>query len=118
MHCMVGNTISRRRAGASARARRGRIATHALLCLAIGASCAASAQAISEPLRGVEIVSDLPPVEDKRQGKARFLDPGDGQFDLSYFLENPKGFLPIPKLIRGTNEEGAKVAIAFSFQNH
>ena len=28
-----------------------------------------------------------------------------------------EGFLPIPKRIRGIKEEGAKVAIAFSFEN-
>ena len=28
-----------------------------------------------------------------------------------------EGFLPIPKRIRGTKEEGTKVAIAFSFEN-
>lgn len=28
-----------------------------------------------------------------------------------------EGFLPIPKRIRGSKEEGAKVSIAFSFEN-
>lgn len=32
-------------------------------------------------------------------GTARFFDPADGQLDLSYFLENPRGFLPIPIVI-------------------
>lgn len=30
---------------------------------------------------------------------SRFIDPEDGQFDLSYFLENPRGFLPIPIVV-------------------
>ena len=30
---------------------------------------------------------------------SRFIDPEDGQFDLSWFLENPRGFLPIPIVI-------------------
>ena len=34
-----------------------------------------------------------------REGRARFFDPEDQQFDLSYFLENPRGFLPIPIVI-------------------
>ena len=41
--------------------------------------------------------SDLP--EAKRTGLARFFDPEDGQFDLSTFLENPRGFLPIPVVV-------------------
>jgi hypothetical protein len=35
----------------------------------------------------------------KRTGRARFFDPQDGQLDLSYFLENPRGFLPIPIIV-------------------
>jgi len=35
----------------------------------------------------------------ERTGRARFFDPDDGQLDLSYFLENPRGFLPIPIVI-------------------
>lgn len=27
------------------------------------------------------------------------FDPNDGQLDLSYFLENPRGFLPIPIVV-------------------
>lgn len=34
-----------------------------------------------------------------RTGRARFFDPDDGQLDLSYFLENPRGFLPIPIVV-------------------
>src|ERR1700748_282106 len=31
--------------------------------------------------------------------RSRFFDPDDGQLDLSAFLENPRGFLPIPILV-------------------
>ena len=67
--------------------------------LALLAPLAAHAQSISEPLRDAEIVSEATRIEVKREGNARFFDPGDGQFDLSYFLENPRGFLPIPIVV-------------------
>jgi len=35
----------------------------------------------------------------ERQGRARFFDPDDGQLDLSYFLEHPLAFLPIPIVV-------------------
>ena len=70
-----------------------------VLLLALGAPFGALAQAISEPLRGAEIVSDAARLDVKREGSARFFDPEDGQFDLSYFLENPRGFLPIPIVV-------------------
>ena len=70
-----------------------------VLLLALGAPFGALAQSISEPLRGAEIVSDAARVDEKREGSARFFDPEDGQFDLSYFLENPRGFLPIPIVV-------------------
>ncbi len=70
-----------------------------LLVLGFGASPPAIAQAISEPLRGAEIVSDAARLDTKREGSARFFDPNDGQFDLSYFLEDPRGFLPIPIVV-------------------
>ncbi len=59
----------------------------------------AVAQAISGPLRGAEIVSAAAQQDDRREGSARFFDPEDGQLDLSYFLENPRGFLPIPIVV-------------------
>ena len=30
---------------------------------------------------------------------SRFRDPDDGQFDVSSFLEKPRGFLPVPVVI-------------------
>ena len=70
-----------------------------LMLLALGSSFPALAQLIAEPLRNVEIVSEAAGIDKKREGKARFFDPEDGQFDLSYFLENPRGFLPIPIVV-------------------
>lgn len=46
-----------------------------------------------------EKASAPPPTEEKREGRARFFDPEDGQLDLSYFLENAHGFLPIPIIV-------------------
>lgn len=34
-----------------------------------------------------------------QERSSRFIDPEDGQFDLSWFLENPRGFLPIPIIV-------------------
>jgi hypothetical protein len=68
------------------------------LLLVLGTS-EAIAQTISEPLRGAEVVSDALELDGKRTGSARFFDPQDGQLDLSYFLENPRGFLPIPIVV-------------------
>ena len=36
---------------------------------------------------------------DLRTEKSRLFDPDDGQLDLSYFLEDPRGFLPIPIIV-------------------
>ncbi len=81
------------------RARKDATATLAVLLLAIAESSGASAQAMTEPLRDVEVVSEATEQDAKRTGSARFVDPQDGQFDLSYFLENPRGFLPIPIVV-------------------
>ena len=70
-----------------------------MLVLAAAAAFPASAQLLSEPLRGAEVVSEAAQLDAKRQGSARFFDPQDGQLDLSYFLENPRGFLPIPIVV-------------------
>lgn len=39
------------------------------------------------------------PAKASAEPASRFIDPEDGQFDLSRFLENPRGFLPIPIVI-------------------
>src|SRR5262249_8808625 len=69
------------------------------LAIAVAMSLTVSAQDLAEPLRGEEIVADAAASNTKREGMARFFDPDDGQLDLSYFLENPRGFLPIPIVI-------------------
>ena len=57
-----------------------------------------AAQNIPVPLRDVELAAAT--AEDaQRTGAARFLDPVDGQLDLSHFLENPRGFLPVPLVV-------------------
>ena len=71
----------------------------AVLVLAIGAVTEAYAQGLAEPLRDVETVSPAPQPEAKREGWERFIDPKDGQFDLSYFLEHPRAFLPVPLVV-------------------
>lgn len=50
--------------------------------------------AAASPLVEVSVAQDA-----KRTGSARFFDPEDGAFDLGYFLENPRGFLPIPIVV-------------------
>jgi hypothetical protein len=40
-----------------------------------------------------------PPAAAQAQSHSQFLDPTDGQFDLSYFLAQPHAFLPIPVII-------------------
>jgi hypothetical protein len=70
-----------------------------LQILVLGQSSGAIAQAVSAPLQGVEMISNATRTDAKREGMARFFDPQDGQFDLSYFLEDPSGFLPIPIVV-------------------
>ena len=71
----------------------------AVLFPAVGAPFVAIAQSTSEQASAVAAVPNLPPPDSHRQGTARFFDAADGQLDLSYFLENPRGFLPIPIVV-------------------
>jgi hypothetical protein len=71
----------------------------ALLALAIGATAIGAAQEPSEPLGSTATASDMAQPAEKRTGRDRFIDPDDQQLDLSYFLENPRGFLPIPIIV-------------------
>jgi hypothetical protein len=50
-------------------------------------------------LREVDAAADAAPPAARPEGRARFFDPVDGQLDLSSFLENPRGFLPIPLVV-------------------
>ena len=70
-----------------------------VLALAAGAASAGSAHGAAESSPGAPGASAAPPPDAPRVGKARFFDPEDGQLDLSDFLENPRGFLPIPIVI-------------------
>jgi hypothetical protein len=69
------------------------------LAIAIGTWAQACAQPVIEPL--LEIQADAQDARPgaARTGRERFIDPDDRQFDLSYFLENPRGFLPIPIIV-------------------
>src|SRR5262245_2162623 len=70
-----------------------------LAAIAVLVPPAVAAQGLGESLRGVEAAAEQSKPVAKREGRARFLDPEDGQFDLSYFLEDPRGFLPIPIVV-------------------
>src|SRR5204863_4755126 len=65
-----------------------------------GCAAVTDAQELAQPLRGVDGVSPAAAApETKREGRVPFVDPKDEQVDLSYFLENPRGFLPIPIVV-------------------
>ena len=70
-----------------------------VLALAVGALSNVGAQAVPDHPHGAGVASDQVQAEPPREGRARFLDPDDGQLDLSYFLENPRGFLPVPIVV-------------------
>jgi hypothetical protein len=62
------------------------------------AAAEAPADAQDPPPPSVAAASPAPPAA-ARTGRDRFIDPQDGELDLSYFLENPRGFLPIPLVV-------------------
>jgi hypothetical protein len=80
--------LSRRRIAARAR--------FLVLVLTIAFAVPTAAQGVA---RASSDEKDSPSPEDKREGRARFFDPEDGQLDLSSFLENANGFLPIPIIV-------------------
>jgi hypothetical protein len=70
------------------------------LALSLGLCGAAlHAQPAADAVRDAELLSIGGPPATVREGRARFFDPADGQFDLSYFLETARGFLPVPLLV-------------------
>ncbi|HEX4522982.1 MAG TPA: hypothetical protein VH704_05635 [Casimicrobiaceae bacterium] len=72
----------------------------AILAVVIACPAVTGAQGVAEPPSTVDGVSPAAATpETKREGLAQFFDPKDGQLDLSYFLENPRGFLPIPLVV-------------------
>ncbi len=70
-----------------------------LLALVMGPSALAGAQTLPDPPRDSGVGSAPTQSAAPREGRARFLDPEDGQLDLSSFLENPRGFLPVPIIV-------------------
>jgi hypothetical protein len=71
-----------------------------LLVLALTLGAAAATRA-AEPDGDLPELKVPPPAsaQTKLQGRDRFFDPDDKQVDLSYFLEDPHGFLPIPIVV-------------------
>jgi hypothetical protein len=69
-----------------------------LLALVVGAAHQADARGVAEPAGAASNPQAAPP-QAKREGRARLFDPEDGAVDLSYFLENPRGFIPIPLVV-------------------
>ena len=80
----------------SRRRRRG-LRLPALVLLVIAAAQAFAQGTPEPPAAQTEPATQAEP--SARTGRARFFDPDDGQLDLSYFLENPRGFLPIPIIV-------------------
>jgi hypothetical protein len=71
-----------------------------LLLVALSASSAAvRAQAAATPSVATDPTSAEAAPAPTPPARSRFFDPEDGQLDLSSFLENPRGFLPIPIVI-------------------
>ena len=75
---------------------------YALACAAFIAATPITGGAQTQTLPGeLSAVPSVPaaPPDAKRTGRARFFDPEDGSLDLSYFLEEARGFLPIPIVV-------------------
>jgi hypothetical protein len=76
-----------------------KVATVALVFVAFAAGVpVARAEAVDKPSSGNDAAatSRCRPIG---RTFARFFDPQDGQLDLSSFLEDPRGFLPIPLIV-------------------
>ena len=85
-----------------------------VLALVAGAFSGAGAQPVAEPPRPAAAASDQGQPDAPREGLARFRDPQEGQLDLSYFLENPRGFLPVPIVVtEPAVDYGGGVAVMF-----
>jgi hypothetical protein len=64
----------------------------------------------SASIAAAEVAADMPPAQSEavpqgapptapRTGRQRFVDPDDGQLDVSDFLAHPRAFLPIPVIV-------------------
>ena len=69
------------------------------LALGILGAVDVAAQPIPDGTKDVQPAVQQQEPDNPRTGRSRFFDPEDGQLDLSYFLENPRGFLPIPIVV-------------------
>lgn len=70
-----------------------------MLAIAVVGGWQLPSHAIAQPVPEPQAVPEPVQQPGERAGRARFTHPDDGQFDLSYFLENARGFLPIPIVI-------------------
>jgi hypothetical protein len=69
------------------------------LLVAAGPAPAAEVSDATEPRPDASFASQDAAPGAAPKARDRLKDPEDGQFDLSYFLENPRGFLPIPIVV-------------------
>jgi hypothetical protein len=74
-----------------------RAVTAAVLALALGAAVA-TARA-SDAAGASEAGPPVASADSQASGRSRFIDPEDGQFDVSNFLAHPYGFIPIPIIV-------------------
>ena len=70
-----------------------------VFALALGAVSSIGAQTAPDPPSDTAAASGQADAEAPREGRARFRDPQDGKLDLSYLLEKPRGFLPVPIVV-------------------
>ena len=77
----------------------GIVANGLLLAVLVGTASEGAAQGAAEPARDRPETASPASADAPRTGKARFFDRDDGQLDLSEFLEQARGFLPIPIVI-------------------
>jgi len=70
-----------------------------IVALAVGTSAGVDAQTPSEPLRSESAAPSATQKDPSLASRSRFFDPEDGQLDVSSFLEDPRGFLPIPIVV-------------------
>jgi hypothetical protein len=69
------------------------------LVLAVALAAAVAAARASEAVGSSEVGPREPSADSEASGRSRFIDPGDGHFDVSDFLAHPYGFIPIPIIV-------------------
>jgi hypothetical protein len=74
-----------------------------VFALALALACAPSSFAAEQTPAGsapeATAAAGADPPADRSTARSRYFDPEDDRFDMSSFLENPRGFLPIPLLV-------------------